>query len=173
MKIALAAVLAAVLAGALGFYGGVTYQKSQTQSPFAGRSGGQGGPMQGNRANGQRGAGRFGGNMTTGTVIAQDGKSVTIKLADGGSKALFVSSTTEISQQQVLTTTDIKVGDQVAAFGQQATGGIDARMIQVVPPGGSFRFGGAGGADGAGGPGGPPDDAGGPGGPPDGAPSGP
>jgi hypothetical protein len=173
MKTAIWVVLAAVLFGAVGFYGGVTYQKSQSPaSGFAGRfggAGGAGGPRGGNSA-----------NLATGTVSAQDATSITVKTADGGSKIFFVSAQTAVSKQEVLKTTDIKVGDQIAAFGTAANGGVDARMIQIVPPGGSFRFGGMGGGrpGGAGGgfgggnqggaPGGGP--AGGPGGVPGGVP---
>ncbi len=141
MKSVVWALLAAVLAGALGFYGGVTYQKTQTQASFASRfgAGGQGGLA---RGQGGTNGGRFGGNIATGTVIAQSADSITVKQASGGSKTVFVSSSTEVSKQQQLSISDVKVGDQVAAVGQQANGGIDARLIQIVPPGGSFRFGG-------------------------------
>jgi hypothetical protein len=147
MKTAIIAVLAAVLAGALGFYGGVTYQKAQSPSGFAGRVGSSRSAGQQGRPSGPNGSG-----VATGTVVASDAQSITIKTADGGSKTVFVSAQTEISKQQVLTAADVKVNDQVAAFGQATNGGIDARMIQIVPPGGSFRFGGGfGGARGQGG----------------------
>jgi hypothetical protein len=145
MKTAIWVVLAAVLFGAAGFYGGVTYQKTQAPSGFAGRAGGFGGAA-GFAGGAAGGAGRSNAaNVATGTVIAADAQSITIKTADGGSKTVFVSAQTEISKQQVLTASDIKVGDQVAAFGTAANGGVDARMVQIVPPGGSFRFGGLGG----------------------------
>jgi len=147
MKTAIWVVLAAVLFGAAGFWGGVTYQKSQAPSGFAGRAGGFPG------AGGAGGAGglRNSANIATGTVISQDASSITVKTANGGSKTVYVSAQTNVSKQQVLTVTDIKVGDQVAAFGQAANGGIDARSVQIVPPGGSFSFGGFGGGRGAGG----------------------
>lgn len=153
MKTAIWSVLAAVLFGAVGFWGGVTYQKAQAPSGFSGRLGGAGGF--GSASSGARN----GANIATGTVIAQDATSLTVKDASGGSKTVFVTPQTQVSKQQVLKPADIKVGDQVAAFGQAANGGIDARMVQIVPPGGSFRFGGFGGGPRPGGPG-----AGGPGG---------
>ena len=153
MKTAIWIVLAAVLFGAAGFYGGVTYQKAQAPSGFAGRSGGGAGGFGGSGAAGRGGAN--GANITTGTVIAADAQSITVKSASGGSKTVFVSAQTEVSKQEVLKATDVKVGDQVAAFGTAANGGIDARMVQIVPPGGSFRFGGGfGGPRGGGAPGG-------------------
>ena len=136
-KTIIAALLAAVLAGALGFFGGVTYQKTQAPS-FAG-----GGRFAGAGGFGRPGAG--GANIATGTVIAQDASSLTVKGADGGSKTIFFSASTSVSKQQVLKPTDIKVGDEVGAFGQAANGGITATMIQIIPPGGTFRFGGGGG----------------------------
>jgi hypothetical protein len=155
-KTIIAAVLAAVLAGALGFFGGVTYQKTQVPS-FGGRPGAAGFSRTGG------GARDFAANVATGTVIAQDASSITVKSADGGSKTVFLSDQTEISKQQVLKPTDIKVGDQVGAFGQAATGGINATVLQIIPPGGTFRFGGAGGrgfvGGGQGAPGGPPSGA--------------
>jgi hypothetical protein len=162
MKTVIWAVLAAVLAGALGFYGGVTYQKSQSPAGFAGRAGGpgggggfgQGGPGSAggpggqpgqSGAGGQRGFGRQAGSVTTGTILAQDAKSITVKTADGGSKTVFISANTRFSQQKQLTATDLKVGDQVFATGQPASGGIDARSVNLVPPGADFRLGGPGG----------------------------
>jgi len=140
-KTIIAAVLAAVLAGALGFFGGVTYQKSQVTNGFAGRTGNfarTGGGAQGNLS----------ANVATGTVIATDAQSITIKTADGGSKTVFVSAQTEVSRQSVLKPSDIKVGESVGAFGQAASGGIDARVVQIIPSGGSFRMGGFGGRGG-------------------------
>jgi hypothetical protein len=146
MKNAIWVVLAAVLFGAIGFWGGVTYQK--TQSPSSMFAGGRFG---GSNSTG----GRTQANIATGTVMAQDASSLTIKTASGGSKTVFISAQTEVSKQAVLKAADIKVGDQVGAFGDATNGGITARMIQIVPPGGSFRFGGVGGPRPGGLPGGP------------------
>lgn len=143
MKQVIWAILAAVLFGAVGFWGGVTYQKTQSPSFANGFAGGRFGPP---GANGGRNA----ANVATGTVIAQDASSVTVRTASGGSKTVFFSATTDVSKQEVLKPADIKVGDAVGAFGEAANGGINARMIQIVPPGGSFRFGGMGGPRGAG-----------------------
>ena len=148
MKTVIAAVLAAILAGALGFFGGVTYQKAQTPSvaqgglrqdgngnfqPPAGFTPGQGGQGR------QGGAGRFAGGIATGTVIAADTKSITVKLAAGGSKTVYLSSQTTFGKQETLTAADIKVGDNVMAVGQTSNGGITAQSVQVVPAGSDFR----------------------------------
>jgi hypothetical protein len=147
MKNVIWIVLAAVLFGAVGFWGGVTYQKAQSPSNgFADRFGARGASTT-----------RAQANVATGTIMAQDATSVTIKTANGGSKTLFISASTEVSKQETLKATDLKVGDEIGAFGDAANGGITARMIQVIPPGGTFRMGGFGAprpGAGAGGPGG-------------------
>lgn len=148
MKNAIWVVLAAVFFGAVGFWGGVAYQKAQAPSSiFAGARFG------GSSSTGARPQ----ANVATGTVMAQDATSVTIKTANGGSKTVFVSASTEVSKQENLKATDLKVGDEIGAFGDATNGGITARVIQVIPPGGTFRMGGFGGprpGAGVGGPGG-------------------
>jgi len=152
MKTVVWALLAAVLAGAVGFYGGVTYQKAQTPSfsrgagggGFAGGSGGGGfGGGTGGSGAGARGAGGGGrfaaGGIATGTVIAQDSSSVTVKLENGGSKTVYVDSNTRVAQSTELKITDLKVGDNVAAVGTPNNGGIQARSITVAPAGQQIR----------------------------------
>jgi ABC-type transport system substrate-binding protein len=152
MKTVITGVLAAVLAGALGFWGGVTYQKAQTPTLSAAGTGGNGSFQppagfdpsqmpnggQGGQA-GQNGARRFAGGVATGTVLSADSKTITIKVASGGSKTVYLSADTRISEQQTLATSDIKVGDNIAAMGQSSNGGITARSVQIVPEGSDFR----------------------------------
>lgn len=144
-------VLCAVLAGALGFWGGVTYQKNQTPAATAlrGQVGGNFQPPAGfdpsqmpggpGGQNGQNGARRLAGNAATGTVLSADSKSITLKVASGGSKTVYVSSSTQISKQETLTVSAIKVGDSVMAVGESSNGGITARSVRIVPEGGDFR----------------------------------
>jgi hypothetical protein len=153
MKTVITGVLCAVLAGALGFWGGVTYQKNQTPSlagatargnfqPPAGFVPGQmqGGPnAQGGTGNAQDNARRFAGGVATGTVLAADSKSITLKIASGGSKTVYLSADTQISQQETLTASQINVGDNVAAVGESTSGGITARSVQIVPEGMGLR----------------------------------
>ena len=149
MKTVLWVVLAAVLAGAVGFYGGVTYQKAQTPTftrgaGFAGGAGGPGGGGFGGGSSaggGQGGQGRrfAAGGIATGTVIAQDTSSVTVKLANGGSKTVYVDTNTRVAQSTELKVTDLKVGDSVVAVGTPSNGGIQARSITVAPAGQPIR----------------------------------
>jgi hypothetical protein len=151
-KTVITGVLCAVLAGALGFWGGVTYQKGQTSSSASGNSQRGNGNFQppagfvpgqgGANGNSQNGARRFAGGVATGTVLAADAKSITLKIASGGSKTVYLTSTTTISKQETLTASALKVGESVMAVGESSNGGITARSVQIVPPGSNSRFGG-------------------------------
>jgi hypothetical protein len=157
-KTVITGVLCAVLAGALGFWGGVTYQKNQTPSFGGGTAGGDGtfqppagfdpsqmpggpGAQGGQGGTGGNGARRMAGGVATGTVLAADSKSITLKIASGGSKTVYLTADTRISKQETLTASQIKVGENVMAVGQSASGGITARSVQVVPEGADFRQG--------------------------------
>ncbi len=154
MKTVITGVLCAVLAGALGFWGGVTYQKNQTPTLASARGNGNSGPPAGfdpsqmpgggqmpgaGGQSGQNNARQFAGGLATGTVLAADSTSITLKIASGGSKTVYLNSDTRVSKQETLQPSDIKVGDNVAAMGQSTNGGITARSVQIVPEGSDFR----------------------------------
>ena len=69
-----------------------------------------------------------------GEITSSDGKSHTVKMNDGGSKIIFLSSTTQINKAQTAVTDDLKVGEQVSIFGQtNADGSVTAQNIQLNP----------------------------------------
>jgi len=72
--------------------------------------------------------------MINGEIIAQDDQSVTIKLAEGSSKIILLSSETSINQATQATVSDLKVGEKVAIFGQTNNdGSTTAQSIQLNP----------------------------------------
>ena len=95
------AVIVAVIVGAVAFFGGTKYG----QYPLGGSSPDlrnfqtRGTEMMGGPTGGQirmtGGANRAGGFLV-GEIIGQDDKSITAKLWDGGSKIVFVSSSTQV-----------------------------------------------------------------------------
>lgn len=112
------------------FFGGMQYQKSQSPS-------GSGQSTQGNR-NGQfqgRGTGnRNGLRPVTGEIISSDDKSLTVKLADGSTKIVILSQTTNINKADKATVADLKTGQRVAVFGMQnPDGSVTAQNIQLNP----------------------------------------
>ncbi len=137
-KILVVSVIVAVVAGGLGFYGGMTYGKSQKSSDFAnftqngqrqfaaqgGQNGGSG-AMRGTRA------GQAGGALS-GQIIAKDDKSVTIKLANGSTKIAFFSASTQVGQFTTSSVADLQLQKDVMIIGQtNADGSVTAQSIQV------------------------------------------
>lgn len=128
------AVLIAVVVGAVGFFGGMQYQKSQA-NPLLGATGfgrmqqyGQGG--QGRFFTGS--GGRSGGGRVVGSILNIDTNSMTVKLPDGSTKIVILSGTTSFSKAAVGSVTDLKTGDNVAVFGTaNADGSVTAQNIQI------------------------------------------
>jgi len=135
--------VAVLLVGGGAFYGGMKYGQSknslggisrqnfqnlseeQRQQLFQGNIGG----------NLQRENGRGGGaNFLNGEVIAKDEQSLTIKMADGGSKIVFFSSSTQISKMANVSINDIEIGKSVTVNGKtNQDGSLTAQSIQIRP----------------------------------------
>lgn len=117
------AVVLIILAGVGGFFAGKQYQTMQrgTRGQFG--------------ANGQF-VRRFGQNGTAavGQIISQDSNSITVKMQDGSTKIILLSSQTVINKQATGSASDLKQGETVAAFGTtNSDGSITAQNIQLNP----------------------------------------
>jgi hypothetical protein len=146
-------ILALVVGIACGFYGGMKANVNRNFSlPFIqgqGQLQNQGGYARGGMMNGQNGGQQaVGGNgarggrlqsgggqgrgMNIGEVIAKDDKSITIKIADGGSKIIFYSDTTTVGKSTLGSATDLAIGQQVRINGaDNADGSTVAQNIQI------------------------------------------
>jgi len=132
-------VITAIVVGALAFYGGMQYQKSQ-RGNFRGADGPGNFMMQGGPGgNGQRGGGQGGRMMqqgfrpTIGEIIASDENSITVKMEDGSSKIILISDTTTINKTDPGSKTDLAVGTKVGVFGADNNGTVTAQNIQINP----------------------------------------
>lgn len=84
---------------------------------------------------GQQAGGMMRGNrQIAGEVIALDDKTMTIKMADGSSKIVLLSSTMTISKSVEAPITDLKVGSKVAVFGAQNTDGSQTATTVELDP---------------------------------------
>ena len=109
------------------FFGGFSYGKSQsanstntTGSAFAGAR--------------TRGAGGFGGGATIGQILSADSTSITVGLASGGSKIIFLDKTTPITKQVNGSMSDLVVGTNVMVTGTANTdGSITAQSVRITP----------------------------------------
>ena len=132
-------VIVALVFGAGGFYGGMQYGKNTSATAGAvgqGQGQNQGGSGQGQGRLGRGGAGGNRGDVAFGDIIGKDATSITVKLQDGGSKIVFVSSSTDISKFNKGTLNDLAVGTSVMARGTpNADGSLTAQSIQIRPAG--------------------------------------
>lgn len=125
-KIILFVIILIIAAGA-SFYGGMKYGQSKNSSVlptnsranFQARQEGTGNRMAG------------GANFISGEVIAKDDKSLTLKMADSGSKIVFFSDSTKVSKTIDGLMDDIVIGSQIMVSGEQSSEGIyTAQTIQ-------------------------------------------
>lgn len=130
-------VLLCIVFGAGGFFAGMKYQSSKSSTAggqFAGRFGGQGGT---GRTGGA--GGRTGLRPVTGTVLNADANSITVKLADGSSSIVLLSSKTTINKAATASAADLTSGIRVSAFGTaNADGSMTATSVQINPMGGGM-----------------------------------
>ena len=111
------------------FYGGMQYGQRHFATNRLGRLGG----INGNRSGLAAGSSFANAN---GEVIAQDDKSVTIKLAAGGSQIIFLSDSTQITKSANGVIGDLTAGTQVSASGSKnADGSLSATSVQIRPAG--------------------------------------
>lgn len=112
-----------IIVAAAGFYGGMWYQKNQTQASFA------------RGADGQFGFRRFGGNgmmPVRGQVVNTGNNSVTVKLNDGSSKIVDLTAQTTINKTTTGSASDLKSGQEVTAIGMSnSDGSITAQTVLV------------------------------------------
>lgn len=117
-----------VVAGGVGFYGGMKYQQSKVPTRqfgnFAGRTGGGTGGTGGNNA--------F--RPVNGQILSVGNNTMTVKLNDGSSKVVILTSTTQINKAAQGTTSDLTAGTTVSVFGQtNSDGSVTAQSVQLNP----------------------------------------
>lgn len=123
-----------VVSSGVAFFAGMQYQKSQIPSArnFQNMRGQFG---QGTRAqiSGMPLQGQ--GRPVSGEIIGKDEKSITVKLADGSSRIVFVGETIEINQMTLVAKDDLVEGVQVFVTGiENSDGSITANSIQISKP---------------------------------------
>ncbi|CAN5753717.1 hypothetical protein BH11PAT2_BH11PAT2_01900 [soil metagenome] len=134
-KMITSAVVVLIVVAGVSFYGGITYAQgkgSSTYGPGAVRAGQFGATAMGGARTGARTGGFAGAGGTAGKVIAKDDKSITVQLPTGGSKIVFVTSTTPVSKDSNGTLADVAVGTEVIVAGTaNADGSISAQSVRI------------------------------------------
>ncbi len=130
-KILGAVVVLLILVGGA-FYGGMVYAKSAVSGGRNGNFAGQFGP-------GGMGANRTGsrmGGFTAGQILSKDAMSMTIKMQDGSTKIVLVSSSTPVMKTVTGSVNDLATGTDVVVTGSaNSDGSITAQSVQIRPAG--------------------------------------
>jgi hypothetical protein len=131
----------AVLVIAVGvgcFFGGRATVSTTAKTPNFANGFPTSGAMSGSGAQGAYGAyagrgGRGGGNMVIGSIIANDGTTITVKTSNGSTKIVMFSGSTTISKTETGSASDLTVGQEVTVSGStdSATGTVTATRISV------------------------------------------
>jgi len=128
-------IVAAVVFGAGGFFGGLEYQKNKAPADF---DSGNFPKAMGSRmagflgANGTPGAGR--GGFTSGEIISKDDKSITIKSDNGSTKTVYFSDSTKVTKTGTGSKDDLTAGAKVMANGtSNSDESVSAANIQIQP----------------------------------------
>jgi hypothetical protein len=138
-------IVAAVVFGGAGFWGGMTYAASQRPSFAGGNFAGRGGAG----AAGGFARGGAGGGATFGTILSVDNGSFTVQLptatttgAASGTKLVLFNSSTQVSEMQSVPTNNLKAGQNVTVTGTaNSDGSITASSVMVRPAGTGARGG--------------------------------
>jgi Cu/Ag efflux protein CusF len=123
------AVILIVVALLGGFFGGMMYQKNQSSTLSAAGRGNFAGRF------GQAGQNAAAFRPVRGQVLSTSTNSLTVKMSDGSTKIVVLSSTTAFMQSTQAALSDVKTGDTVNVVGtQNSDGSVTAQQVQINPP---------------------------------------
>lgn len=122
-------VIGALILVVIAFYGGLKYGQGQRVKNQVGRFNGSGLMNQkGVRAG-------LGGGMVVGEILNKDATSLTLKLRDGGSRIVLVSTSTEVQKMGRGSLADLSVGSSVSISGAtNSDGSLSAASVQLRTP---------------------------------------
>ena len=133
-------IISLIVAGAA-FYGGTLYAKASSSLPSGNFAKGSFPAGQGNFQRGQLPSGATGQNsvargsgeeMTRGDIFSVDESSITVKTEQGGSKIIFFSDKTDITETLTVTKENLAEGKTVMVTGEtNDDGSISANTIFI------------------------------------------
>lgn len=122
-----------VVVGAVAFFGGMHFQKTQRRGAAMELGNGQFRQMGGGNFQGA-GAGR---GMTafrpvSGEIVSQDDKTITVKLPDGSTKIVILSEQMTVNKSEATEKSQLKTGEKITVFGTaNQDGSVTAQNISI------------------------------------------
>jgi hypothetical protein len=127
----IAVLIAVLVVGGLGFYGGMQYGKNGNAAAVYGA--GRFGQGMMNGTQGTR-AGMMRNGASAGEILSKDDTSFTLKMGDSGSRIIFFSTTTTVTKSVPGSMSDLTVGQYVSVFGTpNQDGSVIAQSVQIRP----------------------------------------
>ncbi len=129
-------IIAVLLAGGLGFYGGLQYGGSSatTSGGNQARFAQGGGTATGGQFGAARGTRTAGGGFTSGDILSKDANGMVISLRAGGSQIVLLSDSTQVQKMASGSLNDLTVGESVSVSGTtNSDGSLTANSIQLRP----------------------------------------
>ena len=115
------------------FFGGVMFQQHKVNaSAPMGNGGNRAGGTTVMRTGAMRGAaGGFGGG-TSGTIVSVDNGMFTLQSQNGSTSIVSFSTSTPVTEQQVVDSSSLKTGAKVIVQGTSSNGTVSAKSISIV-----------------------------------------
>ena len=128
-----------IVIGGGAFYGGLQYANAKKPAQLS-RGGNANFRMNGNNPAGNSLRGGMGGGrgqqggFAGGEILSKDNNSVTVKLRDGGSQIIFLSTSTQIMKSVPGSVDDLQAGQNIMVSGSaNQDGTVTAQVVQLRP----------------------------------------
>ncbi len=126
----------AIVVAAVSMYAGYSYGVNAGASTSMGQGGAFAARAGGTGAGDRRAGGAAGAGFVSGEVLSKDATSVTVKMQDGGTKIVFIATSTQVMKATSSSLTDLAVGTNVTITGTATSdGSVVARSVQIRPQG--------------------------------------
>lgn len=126
-------IVAILVSGGAGFFGGMQYQKNSVKAQFSNNFFANGSQQKASATSGDSTA----SDVSSGQILSKTDSNLTIKLPGGGSQIIFIATSSKIMESATTTIDKLNVGQNIMVIGKSnIDGNITAKTVQI----GDFNF---------------------------------